>query len=797
MKHPLFAFHFVILLFSLILCNTVWAQKFPVPPLKNPLENARTLEEWGWTADRGLYLVKAHVLKDAFWVAHEKIGPNGILRASFALGKRPDSSFFYRAKFPENPAAVDGYSLTFEKKSVLIHRWEGGYAFPITDEVKLKRVPKRANAEVIMNGATVDIVLYDEQKKDVIAKLHSDDLAYIGDETGYRAYKKQDRNSALLGFQFTPSTTPSPLKVDDHPEAYRRTQQRIYVAAPSGQSLDGLKACQREKNADIQGFDIYRCNHTAMMALVDENRMLPLGFYWFANRQSMNDSEYRRAARDLNCKTPMHCKKNTPLDPNRSAKDTDMVQAYLDAYANVCARRFKSVRLETVGSSYLGHPMRALVLTNAKSRHVPRVLFNGAHHGVELLATDMAFDVLEELCETSDENAQKHYESLLAKAEVWVIPLVNLDGADMFFHASVHLGRKNGRGVFSQYTKNENYLTKSGNPNSPSVFYRYHPNTTAVGAGVDINRNYPLQWGATGERSSSGRPRDYWYRGTAPASEPEIQSIMNLFHAEQFAASLSFHTLSTKILSPYSIDALQNPPQERDLPWQLALRMAEAAGVQANGRRYEVVKNLYSVDGTDQDWFRMMSGTYAYLIEGPLHNPTGKKRRDALVKSRPAWQTFLDAVPQSTRITVKDTQGHPLLAEVHYSDESSQNGEHWLTRCDDGSHTMLCTGPREVTVTLLNGDSKTQKLSCKPGAQTSAEFVFERPKEYEEWRVIQKTNVSLFGVDALCDLKNHTCPHLPALRYCLIDDACIAAGTPSEFGVCNPIENNRDWSQER
>ena len=766
----------------------------------DPLQSGRTLGEWQWTAAGGLRLVKAHERSNAFWAPDGKIGPDGVIRATFALGKRPDSSFFYRAHFPEDISAVDGYSLSFDHSSVLIHRWEGGYAFPIMGTVKLKKKPARVDVTIEMHGDKVDITIADSEKHTELAKLHAEDLAYYGDETGYRAYKKQDGTTGLVHYEYEPDESAKPHRVNAHPEAYNRTLQRIYVAAPKGRAkeLPGLKKCATVKDAGIKGFEIYRCGNETMMSLVDADRMLPEGFFWFGNRWSMNDSEYRAAAKDLDCKTPMRCKKGERLDPNRSAKDADMIVAYTDAYADVCRKHVKHVRVETIGSSYLGFEMRAIVLTNAKTEKVPRVAFLGAHHGLELLATDMAFDVLEELCESEDEEMRKKYDAALARTEVWVVPVVNYDGTDLFFHASNSLGRKNGRNVFTSRERSDGYMTKPGSADSKSAFYYYHPNTTRVGEGVDINRNYPLQWGATGEKSSSGRPRDYWYRGTAPASEPEIQTMMNLFFTEQFASSISFHTVSTKILSPYSIDALQNPPHEKDNPWQVALRMAEAAGTQANGRSYQVVKNLYSVDGTDQDWFRMMSGTYAYLIEGALHNPTGAKRRTALERNRPAWQTLLFASRQATRVTVHDAEGKPLLAEVRYSDESSANGEHWLTRCADGSHTMLCQGPREITVTLMDGTSQKKKVKCNSDTVTSVDFTFERPADYDESAIIANANYALMGVDAICDLREHTCPHLPANRYCLIDDACVTAGTRGDDGgVCDPIENNRGWSPAR
>ena len=761
------------------------------------IDKARSTEKWTWGQTEGLRLKGSPEYKNAFWVYPRKIAANGTLRASFISGKRPDSSFFYRAKFSKDPSDVYGYSLSFDHQNIQIHRWEEGYAEPITSKHKLKYMPKKVDIVIEMQDAHVDVSVYDGEKQVMIGELHVDDAAFAGTETGYRVHRKQDAKSALTGIDFKASGKDY-AGIEAHPDAYTRQQSHVFVLSKSGKALPGLKSCTKLSSSFISHYDIYRCSHKDMMQLVDAERRLPEGYYWTGSRYSFSDSEYRKAAQDMKCEQPMHCDPAKPLDPNRSAKDVDMIQAYLDLYETACQKYIKHVRLETVGRTYLGHDIRALVLSNSDSKILPRVLFNGAHHGMELLANDMAFDVIEELCENGEDETRKRYDQILNNAEVWIIPTVNLDGNDLFIHVSDRLGRKNGRHVFTGKARGE-YPAKYGT-SKKSAYYRYHPNLVAVGAGVDNNRNYPLHWGATGEVSSSSHPRDYWYRGSFAGSEPENQAMMNLFHTEQFVSSISFHTVSTRILSPYSIDALENPPHEADNAWQLALKMAAAAGVQANGKPYKVVKNLYSVDGTDQDWFRMMFGTYAYLIEGPLHNPVGSKRRSALKKTRPAFQTFLDAAPRSVIVRVRDSAGHPLVAEVKYGAEPYLNGERWFTRCQDGTHAMLCFGEQDVTVTLLDGSTQTKKVPCRE-MPTVVEFTFDVAEAPRASDVVTQSEayVSLMGVDAYCDLTANVCPHLPAHRYCLIEGSCVEAGTNKDDSgkyMCDPVENNRGWTKK-
>lgn len=61
----------------------------------------------------------------------------------------------------------------------------------------------------------------------------------------------------------------------------------------------------------------------------------------------------------------------------------------------------------------------------------------------------------------------------------------------------------------------ELWLVESMNPDGQSAQVRQNAN------GVDLNRNFPYDWGVIGVRGDSQ------YAGTGPASEPETQAIVN------------------------------------------------------------------------------------------------------------------------------------------------------------------------------------------------------------------------------------------------------------------------------
>ena len=105
-----------------------------------------------------------------------------------------------------------------------------------------------------------------------------------------------------------------------------------------------------------------------------------------------------------------------------------------------------------------------------------------------------------------------------------------------------------------------------------------------------------------------------------------------------------------------------NYKPEADQAWQLALRMAESAGKQASGKPYKVVKNLYSVDGTDQDWFRMISGRMPISSKARCTILRGKNARVRWSKvDRPGRHFWMlrDQPRSFACATAKDSRSSP------------------------------------------------------------------------------------------------------------------------------------------
>jgi murein tripeptide amidase MpaA len=352
-------------------------------------------------------------------------------------------------------------------------------------------------------------------------------------------------------------------------------------------------------------------------------------------------------------------------------------------------------RLYRIGTSNEGRPLWALAIGKHQKRRDsrPAVLLNGAHHGLEFMSIDMVMDAIDVLLLRSgappgkdvtlrrDPELDRSVRRFLEELIVWCVPVVNPDGAWASLHGMPRTGRKNGRDT-------------DGN------------GRIDLTDGVDLNRNYPFKWGFLGEVGSSSKPRSYYYRGEAPGSEPETRAMMRLGESEHFAASISYHTGSVAVLAPYTIDNVKDPTQNE--AWTVGEYVVAGLPPHPQGKPFSLRRKLYSVDGTDQDYYRATYGTVALLVEGARRDAKDEAERQAVVRAvRPSWlrlfQRFVDGPAISGRI--RDAAGHPVAAEVSVLEIKPQEGETWQSRCRDGRFDRFLPAPGRYTVRVTRPGS--------------------------------------------------------------------------------------------
>lgn len=371
----------------------------------------------------------------------------------------------------------------------------------------------------------------------------------------------------------------------------------------------------------------------------------------------------------------------------------DWIEATLRDYQK---RYPKLTRFTKLGASNEGRGVYALQIGRhlRKSDKRPAVLLNGAHHGLEFLSTDMVLDAIETLLLRSrdaahrevplrtDKELDRRVRRYLEELVIWCVPLVNPDGAWAALQKGVRTGRKNGRDV-------------DGNGKIDFM------------DGVDLNRNYPFKWGFLGEVGSSSKPQNFYYRGPTPGSEPETQAMMSLADSEHFAAAISYHTGTVAVLAPYTIDNVLDPtPNDA---WTVGEYVVAGLPPHPQGKPFTLKRKIYSVDGTDQDYYRFKYGTVALLVEGARRDAKDEAERQAVVNAaRPSWTRLFDRFLDGPAISghVYDVSGKPANVNVMVAEQKTHEGEAWPTRCRDGRFDRFVTAPGTYTLRITLPDAK-------------------------------------------------------------------------------------------
>ena len=652
-------------------------------------------QQGGWQTAKGLLsLTKLHPSGHQVWLAPAasatiKDGSatikDGFVRLRLGLPLSGKVSLLLRVPSPSaDSTRLSGYAVQVSRTDLSLVRWDKGQARPLDRSVKLAKAPKltEIDLEVWLVGPHLAAHAIDPGTLDVLASATVSDSLF---------------RSGRIGVLATTRSLPgTPIR--------RLTVRNAGGGGPSGKTEPQGQA-EPQGHAEQQGqrepagmLRVVRLHATVAAALVpvlrplvtEVDRPTAAAVDFLATPKSIE--HLRRAGvalQALDVDLPFRYldpgvrrRRHLTLDvavaswlQDGGHADPPLVEALLRHWH----RSYPAItRLRELGRTAQGRPLLALLITDRPDAPEPEpsLLLNATHHGDEALSTSIALDAGQQLLEGYGADARTT--AWVDGLRIWLVPLVNPDGAHQFFEASSWVGRKNARDVDGD-------------------------GVIAGGEGVDLNRNYPFLWAGLGELGSRSAPGDAWFRGPRPGSEAETQAMMALADTEHFVASLSLHTNGTVILAPYTIDGVENP--EANEAWQLAVRMAQASPVQPNGRRFRVKRKMYSVDGVDQDWLRAAHGTAALLVEAALHNPIDlETQRKSVLALRPTWATLLTAVLDGPAIsgTVLDARGVATVADVVVQEQAPRNGERWQSRCRDGRFDRLVSlpGPYTLRVTV-------------------------------------------------------------------------------------------------
>lgn len=363
-------------------------------------------------------------------------------------------------------------------------------------------------------------------------------------------------------------------------------------------------------------------------------------------------------------------------------KDYKLNEIYLKGIAN----EFPDlVSYFNLGKTHEGRDIPAIRITSHNlNESKASILFNCAHHSNELVGIEHCYDIIYTILNNSEK-----FTRILENVNIWVVPIVNPDGSYLFWYKSTLMGRKNG------------YLFPEQNEN----FY---------GRGVDLNRNYPFKWNSGHPTASSDKREHPFFRGLSPASEPETQALMGLAETERFVFSMSFHTFAARILFPYTIENTSNP--QPDFPKELTKRLVKQAKSYNPTREYEAVKNIYPVDGTDQDYFFFKYGTIALLTESTHKNIPYENVHYIIEGFRPAWQKFLEEYLHGNKLILKivDEEDNPVHSVVSIEEYVLYEGEEFTNNPLTGFYHKVFPDKSEYTVKIMASGYETEIFKFHP-----------------------------------------------------------------------------------
>lgn len=636
-----------------------------------------------WVSDaQGLGLQAADpVAKYNYWLSGREPFGSGTVRARVKVGSRLDSTVLFRASAPAGqPELLSGYGFSFEGESVGFYRWNDGVVVSLGPMEKIVGLDDRAEVEVMLYlvGPHFAAVVLDANTLQELGTITARDVTFARGTVGFRAHSAQGVDTRLTTMSVLATelgqkpVTPANDAFGTH-RLFTVPSDQVGLLPPAARVVVDTGTAARVYG-DLPTVEKARRNGVAVRGVTGY-----VGRYAY-------DEDFRAHANDKYVAT------DAGVDLTASYKDAEMVEGILRAYH---ARWPDITDLRQIGSTGSGRPIWALRVTDNPTRDEdePAVLLNAAHHGSELLSVEYALDALQY---TLTHQADPRVARWVSDLDLWFVPMVNVDGNRAYWQIADESGRKNMR------------------DNDGDGQYEFWE-------GVDLNRNYPFAWGSLAEKGSRSWPSSGYFRGPSAGSEPETQAMMALNDRYHFVAAISWHTLSTVIITPYSIDGQPNPTP--DVPRGVAEALAATLPVQPNGKKYKVVRKIYAVDGTDQDWHYHAHGTLAYIVEGSHHNPKdATTRAKSIAGVRPFYTGLLDRVATGPRVEghTVDDRGRPLTAAITVDEIALNNGEVWTSRAHDGrfDRVVLTPGtyhlratapgyaPAEQTVTVGAGPAR-------------------------------------------------------------------------------------------
>lgn len=256
----------------------------------------------------------------------------------------------------------------------------------------------------------------------------------------------------------------------------------------------------------------------------------------------------------------------------------------------------------------------------------PGVLLDGCHHSDEVMGAEIVFTLMQKL--VLDYGHDPEVTAWVDRNEIYLVPVINVDGHDIVTSGRDPRWRKNARDV-----------------NGDGV-------AGVFPEGVDVNRGYDFNWGQGG----SGEPTSDRYRGEHPFSEAENRAMRHLLELKSFVLSISYHSQGEVIYFPWDWNG--RPAPDDALIRQIAGEMAHRITTMDGQGTYATAPG--GASSQSYAWLYGRKGVFDFIIE------TGKGTHLFAPEEVPR---IIDANLEGVKAFMARTKG-PGLA-VHVTDAAT------------------------------------------------------------------------------------------------------------------------------
>ncbi len=226
----------------------------------------------------------------------------------------------------------------------------------------------------------------------------------------------------------------------------------------------------------------------------------------------------------------------------------------------------------------------------------PKLLFVGSHQSEEVIGIEVVLNNARKLIESY--GIDPFLTELIDCYELWFVPTADPEGFNLVNGGKVQYKRKNNTdtdwdGIFEPLED-----------------------------GVDLNKNYPFNW----EMGESTWKRSRYYKGESPASEPEVQAMMQLYDTYRFEAAIFYHssalgTYSERVFFPWRWNDDLSPDYVG--MYRLARDVASELPKDFEDGRYTVHTWNNFQNGYARDYIYSSFHTWALTIESGGDSPYG------------------------------------------------------------------------------------------------------------------------------------------------------------------------------